>query len=79
LGKISEGCCNIDAVVTVDTKGQIVLPKDIREKAGVKPNDKLAIIGCERDGVICCILMIKTEKLGNSVSKTIGPMLKDVL
>jgi hypothetical protein len=33
-------CCRIDAVVTVDAKGQIVLPKDLREKAKIKPNDK---------------------------------------
>ena len=34
-------CCRIDAVVSVDAKGQIVLPKDLREKANIKPNDKL--------------------------------------
>ncbi len=38
-------CCKIDAVVTVDAKGQIVLPKDLRERAKLKPNDKLAIMG----------------------------------
>lgn len=76
--KDSKACCNIDAVVTVDEKGQIVIPKDIREKACVKPNDKLAVIGCERDDVICCIIMMKTEKLGSSVNKTLGPMLKDL-
>jgi AbrB family looped-hinge helix DNA binding protein len=79
MSKGSEGCCNIDAVVTIDAKGQIVLPKDIREKAELKPNDKLAVIGCEHDGVICCILMVKAEKLGGSISKVLSPMFKDVL
>jgi antitoxin PrlF len=79
MSKVSEGCCNIDAVVNIDEKGQILIPKDVREKAGLKANDKLAIIGCERDKVICCIIMIKTEKLGSSVNKTLGPLLKDVL
>jgi antitoxin PrlF len=65
--------------VNIDEKGQILIPKDVREKAGLKANDKLAIIGCERDKVICCIIMIKTEKLGSSVNKTLGPLLKDVL
>jgi antitoxin PrlF len=41
-------CCKIDAGVTVDAKGQIVLPKDMREKANLKPNDKLAVIGMEK-------------------------------
>jgi len=73
------GCCNVAAVVSIDAKGQIVLPKDVRERAGLKPNDRLALIGCERDGEICCIMMVKAEKLGDSVSKMLGPMLKDVL
>lgn len=72
-------CCKVDAVVTIDSKGQLVLPKDIREKAKLKPNDKLAVIGCERDGEICCILMVKTEELGDSIRSCIGPMLKGVL
>lgn len=72
-----EGCCKVDAVVTIDSKGQIVLPKDVRERAKLKPADKLAIIGCERDGEICCIMMVKTEKLGNTISEVLGPVVKE--
>jgi antitoxin PrlF len=74
----NKGCCKIDAVVTVDSKGQIVLPKDMREKAKLKPNDKLAVIGCERNGEICCIMMVKAEKLGNTIKSTLGSMLRNV-
>jgi len=70
--------CKVDAVVTMDSKGQIVLPKDVREKAKLKPSDKLAVIGCERNSEICCIIMVKTEKLGNTVKSFLGPMLKEV-
>jgi len=78
MAKDEPECCKVEAVVTIDSKGQIVLPKDIREKAKLKPNDKLALLGCERDGEICCIIMIKSEKLGNTVSKVLGPILKDI-
>jgi len=71
-------CCKVDAVVTIDSKGQIVLPKDVRDKAKLKPNDKLAVVGCERDEEICCIILVKAEKLGDAVSKMLGPMLKEV-
>jgi len=71
-------CCKVDAVVTIDSRGQIVLPKDVREKAKLKPDDKLAVVGCERDGEICCIIMVKAEKLGDAVSKALGPMLEAV-
>lgn len=73
-----EGCCKVDAVVTMDSKGQIVLPKDLRERAKLKPNEKLAVIGCESDGEMCCIVMVKAEKLGNSVKIMLGPVLKDI-
>jgi AbrB family looped-hinge helix DNA binding protein len=72
------GCCKVDAVVTVDSKGQIVLPKDLREKAKLKPNDKLAVIGCERNGEICCIMMVRADDLGNTVKTMLGPMLKEI-
>jgi len=72
-------CCKVNAIVTIDSRGQIVLPKDVRDKAKIKPNDKLAIIGCEREGEICCIVMVKAEKLRDAVSRVLGPMLKDVL
>lgn len=74
----SQGCCRVDAVVTIDSKGQIVLPKDLREKAKLKPNDKLALIGCEREGEVCCIMMVKADDLGKSVKVMLGPMIKDV-
>jgi AbrB family looped-hinge helix DNA binding protein len=72
------GCCKVHAVVTIDSKGQIVLPKDVREKAKLKPNDKLAVIGCERNGEICCIMMVRADDLGNTVKTMLGPMLKEI-
>lgn len=70
--------CRIDAVVTMDAKGQIVLPKDLREKANIKPNDKIALVACEKDGEVCCITLLKAERLQGAVTKTLGPLLKGV-
>jgi AbrB family looped-hinge helix DNA binding protein len=70
-------CCRIDAVVNVDSKGQIVLPKDLREKADIKTNDKLAVIGVERGGAVCCIVMVKADSLGNTVKGMLGPILNE--
>ena len=68
--------CRIDAVISMDAKGQIVLPKDLREKANFRTNDKIAVVACEKDGEICCIMMLKAEKLVGAVTKTLGPLLK---
>ena len=75
---LEKECCKIDAVVSIDAKGQIVLPKDLREKAKLKPNDKLAVMAFERDGEVCCIMMVKAEALGEPVKKMLAPVLKGV-
>jgi antitoxin PrlF len=70
--------CRIDAVITMDAKGQIVLPKDLRERANFKPNDKIALVASEKNGEVCCIMMLKADKLVSAVSKTLSPLLKGV-
>jgi antitoxin PrlF len=72
-------CCKIDAVVTIDAKGQVVLPKDLRERAQLNPNDKIAIIGVERDDKVCCLVMLKAEALGNTVKNMLGPIFEQAL
>jgi len=62
----------IDSVVTMDVKGQIVLPKDIREKAGFKANEKIAIVTLEKEGELCCLMLIKAEKLREAVTQVLG-------
>ncbi|MDO9324645.1 MAG: HgcAB-associated protein, partial [Methanoregula sp.] len=42
--------CKVESVLSVDERGQMVLPKDIREKACIKTGDKLALISWEKDG-----------------------------
>jgi len=71
-------CCTINAVVTVDAKGQIVLPKDLREKANIKPNDKLAVINFEKNNQVCCIIMVKVDALEDTVKNMLGPVFKNV-
>ncbi|MCX8154070.1 MAG: HgcAB-associated protein [Candidatus Bathyarchaeota archaeon] len=73
----SEKCCKIEAIVTVDAKGQIILPKDLREKAKLAPNDKLAVIGCECRGEIGCFVIVKAETLDSQVKNLLGPILQE--
>ena len=68
----------MESVVSVDDRGQMVLPKEIRERANIKAGDKLAVVGWEREGQICCISLIKADQLGGMVRGFLGPMLKDL-
>lgn len=72
------GCCKIEAMLSVDERGQMVLPKDIRDKAGIKAGDKLAAISWEQEGQTSCIVLIKADNLAEMVKGFLGPVFKDV-
>lgn len=87
-----EGCCGdgapaepadnrfyVEAVASMDERGQMVIPKAIRERADLKAGDKLAISVMERDGKVCCITLIKTEALAGMVRDLLGPVIEDAL
>ena len=74
----SVGCCKVESVVSVDERGQMVLPKEIRDKADIRPGDKLAVVGMEKDGKICCISLIKIGEIEEMVKNMLGPVMKDM-
>lgn len=67
-----ESCCNVESVITVDERGQMVLPKEVREKAKIKAGDKLAVVSIEKDGKFCCISLIKANNLSGAVKDMLG-------
>ena len=72
-------CCKVDALITIDGRGQIVLPKDIRARAGMEGGDKLAVISWETDGRVCCLSLIKADEFGTSIKGLLGPMMEEIL
>jgi antitoxin PrlF len=72
-------CCKVESIVSVDERGQMVLPKEIREKAKIKAGDKLAVVSMEKDGTICCLSLIKVEELEGMVKSMLGPVMDEVL
>lgn len=73
------GCCKVESVISVDDRGQMVLPKEIRDKAGIRAGDKLALTTWEKNGEVCCIALIKIEDLTVMVKEMLGPVMKDIL
>ena len=71
--------CQVDALITIDGRGQIVLPKDVREKAGVKEGDKFVVISSGTSGKACCIFLVKADYFSETVKGMLGPMLKEIL
>jgi len=74
-----ERCCKVESLISIDDRGQMVLPKEIRDKARIRPGDKLAVISWEKDGEVCCISLIKVEDFTEMVKNTLGPLIKEIL
>ena len=71
-------CCKVEALVSVDDRGQMVLPKELREKANIHAGDKLAVISHESEGKVCCISLVRAEDFAETVKDMLGPMMKDI-
>jgi antitoxin PrlF len=69
-------CCRVEAIVSVDERGQMVLPKDVRERVGIKTGEKLAVICCGEGG--CCIALVKAEAMGSMMKGMLGPLFDNV-
>jgi AbrB family looped-hinge helix DNA binding protein len=76
-GKLSY--CKVEALLTVDERGQMVLPKEIREKAEIHTGEKLALVSWEKNGKVCCFTLIKTDEFGDMVKGFLGPMMKEIM
>jgi len=74
----ASACCLVEAMVSVDERGQMVLPKEVREKAGINSGDKLAIVSWEQNGKVCCISLIKAGEFADMVKGLLGPMMKEI-
>ena len=69
--------CRMEAVLSIDDRGQMVLPKDVREKAGIRTGDKLALISWQKEGSICCLALMKVENLSGMVKDVLGPLMNE--
>lgn len=71
-------CCNVEAIIGVDERGQMVLPKDLREKAGIGAGDKIAAVSMRSGEEISCIALIKVDDLAAMVKGLLGPVMSEI-
>ncbi len=71
-------CCRVESIISVDERGQMVLPKDLRQRAGIHAGDKLAAITWNQGGGACCICLIKADRLTEMAKAVLGPLLADM-
>jgi len=70
---------NLEAIVSFDDRGQLVIPKDVRKKFKLNAGEKFALISCDdSDGKLCCFYMIKTNKLQGMLHKALAPAIENI-
>jgi antitoxin PrlF len=72
-------CCKVEALISVDERGQMVLPKEMRDKAGIHAGDKLALASWEKEGKVCCFVLIKAGDFADMVKGFLGPMMNEMM
>jgi len=71
--------CRVDSIASVDTRGQMVLRKELRERSGILAGDQLAVVTWERGGRVCCISLVKLDEFDDMVKQRLGPIMMSVL
>ncbi|MBA7565756.1 hypothetical protein ES708_07441 [subsurface metagenome] len=51
-------CCKVESLISVDERGQMMLPKEIIDRENIMADDKLAAVSWEKDGKVCYISTI---------------------
>ncbi|RKX76904.1 MAG: AbrB family transcriptional regulator [Spirochaetes bacterium] len=72
-------CCKVEAVVSVDERGQMILPKEIRDRAQIRAGDKLAVVTWEKEGNVSYICLIKASNFSELIKEILGPMAKEII
>jgi len=54
MKEINPSQYEIEAIVSFDDRGQLVIPKDLRKKFNLKAGDKFALISCVPSDAGCC-------------------------
>ena len=69
--------CQVEAVLSIDSRGQIVIPKEVRKRANIRDGDKLALVSWMNRDEVCCLALIRTENLSSEVSEVMHTLLAD--
>lgn len=76
---MSSECCRVESVVTIDSKGQILLPKELRKNTGLDTGDRLVVVSMNANTDSPIMVLMKADNFGNLVRNFLGPVMKDLI
>ena len=76
---MNKATISVEAIVSCDERGQLVLPKDIRKKLKIQAGDKLAVLNCYSKDDQQFLTLIKTNSLEDLIKSYMGPVMKEII
>jgi len=76
---LSKSSISVEAIISCDERGQLVLPKDIRKKLSIQPGDKLAVLNCYSKDDKQFLTLIKANSLEELIKGYMGPVIKEII
>jgi antitoxin PrlF len=70
-----KGLYQVEAIITIDERGQMVLPKETRAKAGIRAGDKLALVAWRKGDRVCCLSLIRVEEMAETVGELLNALM----
>jgi AbrB family looped-hinge helix DNA binding protein len=61
----------IEDVIKLSSKGQIVIPREIRKKLGMKGGEKLLVLTCGGDIVLRVARQVSLDDLGERIDREV--------
>jgi AbrB family looped-hinge helix DNA binding protein len=61
----------IESVIKVSSKGQIVIPREVRKKLGVKGGEKFLVLTCDGDIVLRKTKELSLDEVGKRIDKVV--------
>jgi antitoxin PrlF len=61
----------IEDVIKLSSKGQIVIPREIRKKLGMKGGEKLLVLTCGGDIVLRVARQVSLDDLGERIDRVV--------
>jgi antitoxin PrlF len=73
--KPDSNTANLFAVTKIDERGQVVIPKEIRDGMGWNKSEKIAIITrTNAEGKPCCLMLVHVDSLSSSIKGFINTL-----
>jgi AbrB family looped-hinge helix DNA binding protein len=67
----------MEAILSIDSRGQVVIPIEVRRRANIQDGDKLALVSWMNRDEVCCLALIRTDNLSSEVSDVMRSLLVD--